>query len=964
VLVAVASVSTSLAGQSLTVPSLEWRRVETQHFRVLFPREAEPWALAAASRLDAAYGAVSALVGSAPTERITAIIADPNNLSNGFALPFLDKPAIFFWPTPPSPAAGFGEDGDWGELLSVHEYAHIAHLTRPSRNAWQLRLMRWSPAKLGPLALKAPRWVVEGYATYVEGVVSGVGRPNGIWRATLLRTWAVEGELPTYAELDGSGRYQGGAMAYLVGSAFLEWLVQRAGDSSLVHLWRRMSARDDRSFESAFAGVFGAPPDELYGQFTAEVAARAMADRRAHPAEAPSLDSGRIRLVQRLYWTTGAPAVSPDGRLLALTIGSRTEPPRLVVWKTAVEAEDSATLARRREEEARDPEDVPAVRWRPPPKRPLAVLGARGGTPFTQPRFLPGGEDILVVHASGTGRGEIRQDLYVWRWRRDRLRRVTHGAGIRHADPTPDGTFAVGDRCLGGVCDLVRIDLVTGTLAVIAAGAPDVVFDRPRISSDGRWIAVAVQRAGTWRVSLLDAQGKAVRDIAAGDGANRYAPAFLSSGDSLVVVSEASGTANIEIAGIDGGRGRPVTRVGGAVLAPEPAAGDGDLYFLDLHARGLDLVRVPGDEISRDLGATPVSDADTLRTTGVDALLTVHSSRGRADTLARSPMAPSHAYGAGPREYRILPSLTAAPEGIAAGAMFASTDPVGRLTWLAQGIIGTAGTWRGASAGAAWRGWPPTLSAEVFYTEDAPSRQGGGYAASPELDATYAGAALIASLHRSFLSSSHTYRVGLSLGAVDNTRYDDDGRGLAFAEYRGSFGQSPGDWRVAERVGLYGAIGETSGEGWSRGVADVSLSAATSGIGVGVDAAYGLVERGGIPLELFAIGGTSPPLYDPALLSQRAALAALPAGVASGTTLAMWKLWLAASIFRPYFTWASAASGVGPWHRVLGVEADYAATGLWLVRLPTVRFQAGAGYSFDPPVAHRLGAYLTIVYRP
>ena len=35
-------------------------------------------------------------------------------------------------------------------------------------------------------------------------------------------------------------------MRYLVGSAFLEWLVERKGDESLPHLWRRMSARVDR----------------------------------------------------------------------------------------------------------------------------------------------------------------------------------------------------------------------------------------------------------------------------------------------------------------------------------------------------------------------------------------------------------------------------------------------------------------------------------------------------------------------------------------------------------------------------------------------------------------------------------------------------------------------------------------------------------------------------------------------
>ena len=95
-------------------------------------------------------------------------------------------------------------------------------------------------------------------------------------RAAVLRTWAMNGQLPTYAQLNSDRRFLGMSMAYLAGSAFLEWLVEKNGPDSLRNLWARMTARQRRSFDSAFAGVFSDTPKRLYGQFTAELMIAAM----------------------------------------------------------------------------------------------------------------------------------------------------------------------------------------------------------------------------------------------------------------------------------------------------------------------------------------------------------------------------------------------------------------------------------------------------------------------------------------------------------------------------------------------------------------------------------------------------------------------------------------------------------------------------------------------------------------
>ena len=42
--------------------------------------------------------------------KVTVVIDDPYNVSNGASLPILDAPTIVLWPTPPEPSDDIGQD--------------------------------------------------------------------------------------------------------------------------------------------------------------------------------------------------------------------------------------------------------------------------------------------------------------------------------------------------------------------------------------------------------------------------------------------------------------------------------------------------------------------------------------------------------------------------------------------------------------------------------------------------------------------------------------------------------------------------------------------------------------------------------------------------------------------------------------------------------------------------------------
>jgi hypothetical protein len=947
-------------------PHLDWRTVETRHFVFHYPREMEGWTLAVAARMDSVREAVRAIVGWSPERRITVVVDDPLNAANGSAWPLLDAPAVYLWPIPPEPTSAIGHNRSWGEILSVHELAHIAHLTRPTRNARWRWLLSLLPARFSTVALRSPRWLIEGYATYVEGRLTGSGRPHGAFRPAVLRQWALEGKLPSYGQLDGDDGFLGGSMAYLVGSAYLEWLVAQRGDSSLAHLWRRMSARRDRGFAESFAGVFGGMPWDLYDRFVAELTAEALAAERAIRGADGGVVAGDTIL--RLEWGTGAPTLSRGDSLVAAVVGSRDRPSRVVVWRTAVD-----TAAERREREAvarmleRDPEDVAPVAWRPPPRRAVATLLPHAGRPHESPRFLPDGR-LLVTRLEPLGDGRWRPDLFVWDWRARAVTRLTSGAGVRDADPSPDGRAAVAQRCAAGSCDVVRVDLATGAVTTLLRGGVDGSWSRPRWSPDGRRVAAARKTSGSdrWRVVVFPADDpSAARPVDPDDGASRYHAAWAGA-DALVVVSEASGAPNLEridLSSGDGGMGRPLTRVTGAAFSPAPTSDGRSMYFLSLHARGLDLARAPIEvppvalvRLGPELGA---AGRDPGGSAGAPA-------------FAAGAVSTPRPYGLGPRRVRVFPAGTHTAEGGLAQLLVGSTDPVGRLTWLLQGAYGRRSTWRGAALGAAWRGWRPTIAADVFHAEQRPSRQRDlrgaalpGAALPGALDADYSGASLSVGMRHDRGARVMRWRLGASAGSLDGRLPDEDGaRALAFAEWAGAIGERSERATATVSLALHGAAGTTAGERWRRAAGTIAMRVGAGGSALGARATYGETSRDAPAYERMIAGGADSPLLDPSLLSQRVEHPAIPLGVAGGRRLLALRGSARALGIEPYLWAVSAGDSLARWYRVVGVEGALAVEGIPLVHLPDAVLRYGVGYPLDEPARHRVRPYIALRYRP
>ena len=941
--------------QYLTRPQIPWRTISTARFDIHFPAEMEEWTRRVAQQMESVADAVNDIVGNAPASRITVIVEDPSNVANGFALPFLEGPIIFLWPTPPSPSPTFGSHRGWGEVLAIHEYGHIAHLTFPSRNPRERLLWKFLPVQISPVTRKSPAWVIEGYATVIEGQLTGSGRPFSSGRAAVLRQWALEGRFPTYAQLNGSGAFLGGNMRYLVGSAYLEWLQQRKGDSSLVHLWRRMSARIDRSFDEAFAGVFGAGPAEMYGAFTVDVMERALQVRTR------LRDAGVVEgeLVQRLTGATGDPAISPDGSRLAMVVRSLSGPSRLVVISTRPDPDSALRRARQRMLQLDSLDVVPFDSF-PRPRRALATLRPFQGRSHEQPRWMPDGVHLLVSRDEPAPNGATRPDLFLWNSRSGGLRRVTRGAAIRQADPSPDGRTAAAVRCFAGTCSVVLVDLATGARRDLVAGTPDLVWHRPRYSPDGTRIAASYQTGGQWNVALIDAGTGAVTRLPADPVVSRFSPAFSRDGRALVVVSDRGGIPNLELVRIDSMLHVTLTRVTGAVVAPDISRADNSVWYHTLRSGGYDLRRLTmPDQVGENAvvsvhgSAAPVAPPSTV-TAGFAA---------GANTAVQV-----RNYELGPRRWRLLPGGADGPDGHTTTLMLANIDPIGRLSVVTQGAYSSRGSWQGGSIVAGYRRFRVALDGAAWYLEHEPSRARDHFAPAAS-DVQFSGAGVQARLNGEGSNAAWLLRASASAGQVENENLPNVSRTALASEARARVSASAGQFSLSALSGLMVDLGRTNGSSWQRSLANAAFAVSTPRYGIRGEWLRGAVSKPipgetGREIEQFVLGGTANPLLDPIFLASRIALPAVPAGFISGSDVQVFKASLLGNLWEPYFVWANDGDGFEHLKRIGGIERTFGISSLGFARLPGIRARGGASYSFDAPFANRPRAYLSLTFVP
>jgi len=604
-------------------PALKFRTLRTRHFVIYYHQGEEPMARRLTIIAEETWRTLSRPLGVTPPPLTHVVLADQTEFANGYATPVPYDTVVIY---PVWPAGAEWDFEDWLRLAFTHEFTHIVHLDRSEGWARIARNMFGRAVYAFPNVF-LPLWQIEGLATYEESVVTGHGRLHaGDYRAIV----GEQARTNTLEPLDringGLTDWPAGATQYAYGVGFHDYLANGFGADKIADLATATARRFPYTSTRAFADVYGEPLGDLFREYE-----NSLLEAVKPPA---AVDADVRRVTREGFWITG---------------------PRFDRFACAGCPPDIVYSAR-------NPDGFPAL-----------YRVALDGSAHRQmaERYLGSttaiGRDVIVFDQVERRRDVgFYSDLYALSRSDGAVRPLTREARLLDPDFAPDGTRIVctqnrpGERDLvlvrlkpdptsvgAGDSDLVRLkpdatnvgagfsrpgatsvgagfSRPNSTVTIVPLVAePDVFFDAPRWSPDGRTIAAERHRAGALPdIVLVDVDTRTLRAVASNPRVRFTMPAWRPDGRALVAAAaRGEETFNLVEIPLDGSAIRQITHTTGGATWPDVSADGSTIVFAGYTASGYDLFTMP---YPRDLAARePFSDLNLVpasqRHDGADA---------------------------------------------------------------------------------------------------------------------------------------------------------------------------------------------------------------------------------------------------------------------------------------------------------------------------------------------------------
>ena len=564
---AVATASPGAAAQN--DPRLQWRTLETPHFRIHFYQGMEPVARRVAVVGEHVVERLARPLGWRQSQVTEIALHDSTDDANGSATA-TPYNTLRLFVTAPSDLSVLEQYDDWFETLVTHEYTHILHTDHISGLPAIVDAIigkQWAPNQV------QPRFILEGLAVFEESLHTRGGRLRSATWDSYLRADALAGTLLTLDQLaSGPNRWPHGNLWYLYGSYLMEYVARRFGAESLAALSREYGGMTvPWQLNRAIRRVTGSTWEELYDDFRTEITVRYRRQRDAIAAR--GLVEGTP--LTRQGEVVRSPRFLPDGTLVY---------------------------------ESSDGRSVPRLRALSPSA--LASPGAEVPTPTDLVRevepsgFAPLGDDALLVSDADWYRGiYLYHDLRRVGLRRDaqgtldtgRDERLTEGWRAQQPDVHPGGDLAVFTVNHRGTTQLVEMSLVDRRPRTLVASHPFEQVFAPRYSPDGRTVAFSRwTRGGQRDLWTVHRETGALTQLT-DDRALDTSPCFSPDGRWLLWSSDRTGVANVYARELATGQVRQVTNTVLGALQPAVSPDGRTLVYVGYSNLGYDLARMPFD---------------------------------------------------------------------------------------------------------------------------------------------------------------------------------------------------------------------------------------------------------------------------------------------------------------------------------------------------------------------------------
>ncbi|MFC0875944.1 TolB family protein [Saccharicrinis sp. FJH2] len=175
--------------------SIDWNKIETLHYIVIYPENYESQAIEYAMKLEKAYKYVNYSLGFEP-KKFTYVLRTHSAVANGMTAVAPNK--VELWTKPYQDSYGQA----WDEQLILHEGRHVVQFTSMYRGASKLPI--WLTGQMGysfPVGLYIPNWFMEGDAVVTETALSDYGRGRQASFEKEMRAYFLQKGNPGYDKM-------------------------------------------------------------------------------------------------------------------------------------------------------------------------------------------------------------------------------------------------------------------------------------------------------------------------------------------------------------------------------------------------------------------------------------------------------------------------------------------------------------------------------------------------------------------------------------------------------------------------------------------------------------------------------------------------------------------------------------------------------------------------------------------
>ncbi|MBI4548846.1 MAG: PD40 domain-containing protein [Ignavibacteriae bacterium] len=333
-LVVVFTSNTTLAQEEFYHPELEWRTIESEHFLVHFHTGTERTARVIAKIAEEIYEPITTLYNYQPDGKISFIIKDYDDYSNGAAY-FLDN-KIEIWAS----SMDFDLRGthNWLRNVVTHEFTHIVQIQTSLKfgrrvPAFYLQWLQYESERRTDVlygypngivsypisGFIVPSWFAEGVAQYNRKELEYDSWDSH--RDMILRMYALDDNMLSWNEMAVFGKTSlGNESAYNAGFAFVRFIAEEYGDEKLMEISRNLSSLVALTIDGAIEKAIGKSGSQLYEEWKASLK-RDYADRTAQIKN--NLVAGGI--IADVGFGNFYPTFSPEGEKIAYVSNKKAD---------------------------------------------------------------------------------------------------------------------------------------------------------------------------------------------------------------------------------------------------------------------------------------------------------------------------------------------------------------------------------------------------------------------------------------------------------------------------------------------------------------------------------------------------------------------------------------------------------------------------------------------------------------